>query len=66
MTPMTLQQLVEQLRSIATTQGNRLSVTFSPHAEMWRVTLGLFTADHEELDRALQIIHDMVMNYRRK
>jgi len=63
---MNLEQLVEELRSIATTQGNRLEVTFSPWSGMWRVNVGLFTADHEELDRALQIVRDMVMNFRRK
>lgn len=60
-------EAIERLASIATTQGNRIEMIFSPwDGGRWKVSVGIFVGEHEELRGAIDTVIKSIMDYGRK
>jgi hypothetical protein len=57
---------INALQAFAIEQGNRLQITYCPHTPEWKVSLGLFAAEHENITPAMDSVLDQIRTYRAK
>ena len=59
-------KLLSTLQTFADEQGNRLALTFQPWTPNWSVQLGIFSAESNDVDKAMREIIDRVQEFRRR
>jgi hypothetical protein len=61
-----LERIIGAVRKLSLQQMNRLEITYCPVAGRWRVVLGLFRAEEDQLNLALYMIAKCVDDHRRR